>query len=108
MSKISQFLREVQVEFKNITWPKKDALIQLTIVVISFSVVISLILGGFDYLFTQSFQVLSNLKSNSVIQEEGAPIITIAPEASISTELNTSTPSANLAAPTSVNPQPTK
>ena len=59
MSNITKFLREVQVEFKNITWPTKETLIQLSIVVISISIVISLILGGFDYLFTKSFGLLT-------------------------------------------------
>jgi len=92
MSKISQFLKEVQSEFKNITWPKKEALIQLSIVVISFSVAISLILGGFDYLFTQSFQIFSQLKPNPVV-ESGTPLITFAPSAS---ESGQATPSATL------------
>jgi preprotein translocase subunit SecE len=59
MSKIIQFIKEVKAEFKNITWPKKDTLFQLTIVVISISIVISLILGGFDYLFVNSFKFLT-------------------------------------------------
>ena len=63
MFKLLTFLREVRQEFNNITWPKREALIQLTVVVISISVVISLILGGFDYLFTNSFATLGNLKS---------------------------------------------
>jgi preprotein translocase subunit SecE len=63
MQKVLQFLREVKAEFHNITWPKKDALINLTIVVISFSVVVSLILGGFDYLFTNSIGLLGQLKN---------------------------------------------
>ena len=63
MQKIIKFLKEVAVEFKNITWPKKDTLIQLTIVVISISIIISLILGGFDYLFTNSFALIGNLKN---------------------------------------------
>jgi len=61
MQKIINFLKEVAVEFKNITWPKKDTLIQLTIVVISISIIISLILGGFDYLFTNCFSFLSKI-----------------------------------------------
>ena len=61
MQKIINFLKEVAVEFKNITWPKKDTLIQLTIVVISISIIISLILGGFDYIFTRSIGLLGNL-----------------------------------------------
>ncbi|MEI8067972.1 MAG: preprotein translocase subunit SecE [Candidatus Shapirobacteria bacterium] len=61
MQKIIKFLKEVAVEFKNITWPKKDTLIQLTIVVISISIVVSLILGGFDYLFTNSINILGGI-----------------------------------------------
>ena len=65
MKKIINFLKEVIVEFKNITWPKKDTLIQLTVVVISISIIISLILGGFDYLFTNSIGLLGNLKNQT-------------------------------------------
>lgn len=67
MSKIIQFLKEVKGEFRNITWPKKEALIHLTIVVISISIIISLILGGFDYIFTNSLTLLGNTKTNKVV-----------------------------------------
>ena len=70
MKKIINFLKEVAVEFKNITWPKKDTLIQLTIVVISISIIISLILGGFDYLFTNSIGLLGNLKNQAPVSTE--------------------------------------
>ncbi len=53
MQKIIKFFREVKAEFKQIAWPKRDSIIQLTIVVIFISVIVSLILGGFDLLFTQ-------------------------------------------------------
>jgi preprotein translocase subunit SecE len=65
MQKIIKFFKEVLVEFKNITWPKKDTLIQLTVVVISISIIISLILGGFDYLFTNSIGLIGNFKNQS-------------------------------------------
>jgi len=65
MKSVLKFLREVIAEFKNITWPKRDALINLTIVVISFSVVVSLILGGFDFLFTNSFALFGRLNTQS-------------------------------------------
>lgn len=61
MKKVVNFFKEVLVEFKNITWPKKDTLIQLTVVVISISIIISLILGGFDYLFTNAIALLGKL-----------------------------------------------
>ena len=70
MQKVIKFLKEVAVEFKNITCPNKNTLIQLTIVVISISIVISLVLGGFDYLFTNSIGLLGNLKTQSSTQTE--------------------------------------
>jgi preprotein translocase subunit SecE len=70
MQKIIKFLKEVEVEFKNITWPNKNTLIQLTIVVISISIIISLILGGFDYLFTNSIGLLGNLKNQAPVSTE--------------------------------------
>ena len=70
MQKIINFLKEVAIEFKNITWPKKDTLIQLTVVVISISIIMSLILGGFDYLFTNSIGLLGNLKNQTPVSTE--------------------------------------
>ena len=77
MQKVIKFLKEVAVEFKNITWPNKNTLIQLTIVVISISIIISLILGGFDYLFTNSIGLLGNLKTQGSTQtvQTGQPTI---------------------------------
>ena len=62
MRKIIQFLQEVRAEITHISWPKRDTLIQLTLVVISISIIISLILGGFDYLFTNIIALLGKLK----------------------------------------------
>jgi len=53
MHQVIKFLQEVRAEFKNITWPKRESLINLTVVVISISIIVSMILGSFDYLFTQ-------------------------------------------------------
>lgn len=68
------FFKEVRAEFKNITWPKKDTLIQLSIVVISISIITSLILGGFDYLFTQGLALLG--QKPQVQNQVTAPIST--------------------------------
>ncbi|MDP4009538.1 MAG: preprotein translocase subunit SecE [Candidatus Shapirobacteria bacterium] len=62
MSRIIQYFNEVKAEFKNITWPKRETLIQLTVVVISISIVISLILGGFDFIFINSIRLLGEIK----------------------------------------------
>lgn len=97
MSKILQFLKEVKAEFHQITWPQKDTLIQLTFVVISISVIISLILGAFDYLFTNSFALIGNLnKPNLPRIDQTAPSepqnqiqIDISPAATSSTPIPT-------------------
>ena len=74
MSALIKFLKEVQEQFNSITWPTKDTLIQLTFVVISISIVISLILGGFDYLFTTSFGRLGKLGQQPIPTVESIPI----------------------------------
>ena len=80
MSKVIKFIKEVIAEFKHISWPKKDALFQLTFVVICISAIVSLILGGFDYLFTSSFAHLGKLKTQPVVQQQ--IIVTPSPIAS--------------------------
>ena len=66
MHQIIKFLQEVRAEFKNISWPKRESLIQLTIVVISISIIVSLILGSFDLLFTQGMAYLGRLTKPAV------------------------------------------
>lgn len=88
MNKVMSFFREVKAEFKNITWPKKDTLIQLTIVVISISVIISLILGGFDYIFTQGLNYIGTkpvpqINTNILPTEAPTPAVTVAPTPTI-------------------------
>ena len=87
MRPIIQFLKEVYSEYKNISWPKKESLIQLTFVVISISLIISLILGGFDYLFTQSFNLLGQASSPAV-----QPATTIAPQITLAPTITLTTP----------------
>lgn len=88
MQKIISFFREVRAEFKNITWPKKDTLIQLTIVVISISVIVSLVLGGFDYIFTQGLNYIgtkpvSNINTNIIPTVTASPSVVITPTTKI-------------------------
>lgn len=86
MRKIISFLQEVKKTFKQISWPKKDSLIQLTFVVISISIITSLILGGFDYLFTSGMSLLgqTSVKPNLIVPTSApTPLITIAPSPTI-------------------------
>ncbi|MBU1130292.1 preprotein translocase subunit SecE [Patescibacteria group bacterium] len=90
MQKIIKFFNEVRAEFKNITWPKKETLIQLSIVVISISIIVSIILGGFDYLFTKSFTLLTQSLEKNQIENT----LQIDPEQSESTDSAQTTGSA--------------
>ncbi|HBP51052.1 MAG: Preprotein translocase subunit SecE [Candidatus Shapirobacteria bacterium GW2011_GWE1_38_10] len=60
MKKIINFFKEVRAEFKHISWPKRESIIQSTIVVISISIIVSLILGGFDFIFTQAIGLIGS------------------------------------------------
>ncbi len=76
MQKIINFFKEVKAEFKQISWPKRESIIQSTIVVISISVIVSLILGGFDYLFINGMALIGskNTPQPQAISPSPAPL----------------------------------
>ena len=48
VERIRQFIREVMVEFRKVTWPNRQELINSTAVVVVVTVVLALFLGGVD------------------------------------------------------------
>ncbi|EKD57524.1 MAG: hypothetical protein ACD_57C00249G0001 [uncultured bacterium] len=52
------FLSEVKTEVSKVTWPKRDDVIKLTLIVVVVSVVVGAYLGGIDYLFTKLLELL--------------------------------------------------
>jgi len=52
MSKIGNFLSEVKLELKKVTWPTRKETINHTALVIGVSVAVALFLGLADMLFT--------------------------------------------------------
>lgn len=48
-------------ELRKVTWPTKEQLVELTIIVIIFSLVVALILGVLDYGFSYGFNSLIEL-----------------------------------------------
>jgi preprotein translocase subunit SecE len=48
LRRAQEFVREVVAEFRKVTWPSRQELINSTVVVITVTVVISLFLGGVD------------------------------------------------------------
>ncbi|HQK63850.1 MAG TPA: preprotein translocase subunit SecE [Candidatus Staskawiczbacteria bacterium] len=50
--KIKAFFKEVFVEMKRVSWLSKKEIIKYTMIVIGFTFVAALFLGGLDYLFS--------------------------------------------------------
>ncbi len=51
LSKITTFLKEVQLEMKKVNWPTRRETIRYTLMVIGVAVVVAIFLGGFDLIF---------------------------------------------------------
>lgn len=52
LAKIPQFLREVKIELKKVTWPSRRDVIRYTLIVIGVSLAVAVFLGGLDLLFS--------------------------------------------------------
>ena len=58
MKKIVQFCKESIAELKKVVWPSKDDVVQSTKVVLMSTVVIAIILGLMDFLFTKGMTAI--------------------------------------------------
>jgi len=52
------FIRDVRSELRKVAWPTQRETVNLTAVVIAFSVAVGLFLGGIDYVFQELFRLL--------------------------------------------------
>ncbi|MFR3911928.1 MAG: preprotein translocase subunit SecE [Clostridium paraputrificum] len=57
-----KFFREVKAEVKRITWPSKNETKKALIAVAVFVLIYVVIIGGFDYIFQNLFEVILKLK----------------------------------------------
>ena len=48
LKRAKEFVGEVLAEFRKVTWPSRQELINSTVVVIAFTVVVAFFLGGVD------------------------------------------------------------
>lgn len=53
MGAVIGFFNEVREELKRVTWPKRDEVIRLTLIVFAVSGIIGAYVGGLDFLFTK-------------------------------------------------------
>lgn len=50
-NKLTTYIKETRLEMRKVVWPTRQQTIRFTIMVIAVSVGVSLILGGFDFIF---------------------------------------------------------
>lgn len=53
MSRFFDYLRDTKAEVKHVSWPTQRQAIVFTVLVVIFSVVVAVILGFADFLFTE-------------------------------------------------------
>lgn len=58
MKSFIEYLKAVRGELTHVSWPSRGQAIAYTALVISISVVVALLLGGFDFVFTFLLQEL--------------------------------------------------
>jgi len=58
LNKFTAYLKETKVEMKKVNWPTRQEAIRLTAVVIIVSLAVSVVLGGFDFMFTTLLQLV--------------------------------------------------
>ena len=55
------FVRDVRSELRKVAWPSQRETVNLTVVVLAFSIAVGLFLGGIDLLFQELFRFLLGL-----------------------------------------------
>ena len=58
MEKIGSYLTEVRLELSKVTWPKRNDVIKLTLIVFIISGIVGAYTGALDFVFTKLLEVL--------------------------------------------------
>jgi len=53
----AKFLSEVKAELLKVTWPTKDEVARLTIIVVLISVIVGAFIGALDFIFTKLIEL---------------------------------------------------
>lgn len=56
------FFKGIKNEFKRIVWPSKEETKKALIAVLGFTIIYIVLVGGFDYIFQNLFEVVLKLK----------------------------------------------
>jgi preprotein translocase subunit SecE len=58
MSKITEYLKETQIELKHVIWPSRSQTLYYTLIVVILSIVVAYYLGIFDFVFSKALEKL--------------------------------------------------
>ena len=58
MEKVLGYFSEVRAELSKVTWPKRQEVVRLTLVVFAISVIVAFYVGGLDYVFTKLLELI--------------------------------------------------
>lgn len=61
--KVVQFVRECKAELKKVVWPTRDDVVSSIKVVLISTIIIALILGALDLLFSKGFLAIMGIRS---------------------------------------------
>ena len=52
------FFKEIKTELSKVSWPKKETVIRLTLVVVGVSALVGIYLGGLDFAFAKAIEII--------------------------------------------------
>lgn len=58
MNKLVNYLRDTKAELKHVSWPTQKQASVFTALVVAISILVSIYLGVFDYIFTTGLNIL--------------------------------------------------
>ena len=58
MLKFFRYLREVKTELFKVVWPSRQETVKMTVIVIIFSLIVAVYLGGIDYFLTKLIEYI--------------------------------------------------
>jgi preprotein translocase SecE subunit len=58
MKQVLTFFSEVKLEVSKVTWPKRESVVRLTLIVFLVSGILGAYVGGLDFLFTKALALI--------------------------------------------------
>lgn len=58
MDKIKEFIEDVRKEMKKVSWPSQDELVDYTIVVVIFTIILSAFIFGIDQVYSTILEAI--------------------------------------------------